>query len=256
MLADLNPLSFMKKRLLRFWPVVIVGGVLSAPMIGAEFGVLQGMLIVALNLLFIPYFRGNDTFPLNPPYWSLSFELFANFIHAVAFARLTTRAMLAVIGGCAAAMFGLALHYGGVSLGGSPVGYWGGFARVTLSYSIGIVLYRLWRDRPPFSIPLPGVLLAAAIYVAGQVKVWPLELAFVLIAVPLVIAGGLRSRFSLPMLGEASFPLYALHVPVIAYSRDLGLPQWGACVAAVTAAIGFVIVEQHLRRRQPKPPEV
>jgi peptidoglycan/LPS O-acetylase OafA/YrhL len=102
---------------------------------------------------------------------------------------------------------------------------------------------------PPFAafLAMPALMLAAQI---AQAAGWMVDLAFVVIACPLLIAGGLAWRVenrTAWWLGAVSFPLYAVHSPLLHWSDGLGLgPLPGiACALALAAYIA--------RRMNPPP---
>lgn len=250
-------LRFVRARLWRLWPPMIVGGLLAFPLLYDRLGS-GAVLIAALNLAFIATPMGAHLFPLNGPYWSLFYELAANLAHAAGLWRLGDRALTIAIVGLVAAMAALGLYYHGLSLGTRDTTFFAGFVRVALGYGLGVLLYRKWRDRPPVRVPnaaalllLPLALLAIG---RGVLAGWPLDLLFTLAVVPLAIAGGLRVRGG-QWLGTLSFPLYVVHLPVMEYAQRADLPQPVAMLAAVLVAIlvvfGFEAVRFGRKPRRP-----
>ena len=105
--------------------------------------------------------------------------------------------------------------------------YFASLPRIVLSYSIGILAWRWWRDRPPLTVSpwaafaaMPVLFVSASLLSYGG---WQFDLAFIVAACPLLIAGGLRYSPSAnspggaaaSALGALSFPLYAVHMPVL-----------------------------------------
>ena len=116
--------NFIKRRLVRLHPMVVLGAVLGALTFclqGCEkwdgSPVAVSMLMVALLLhLFLlpalpgsgPEVRGNgEMFPLNGPSWSLFFEYIGNLLYAFVLRHLSTPAMrvLVVVAGALLAAF-------------------------------------------------------------------------------------------------------------------------------------------------------
>lgn len=248
--SKISPWMFAKKRFLRFWPVVLFGGAVGAPYVLAGFPAQEALAILALNLFLIPYFRDGELFPLNGPYWSLFYELAANIAHGFLLSRLSDRQLLALVAACALGLAIIGYFYGGLSLGTNPKTFAAGFVRVTLSYGLSVLLYRWWRDEPPIKIRWPALVLVGVLLLIGR---GPLagflpQLAFVLICVPLVIAGGLRWQTKLSPLGTLSFPLYAAHLPVVYYCKIMGLPPLAGGLTAVAVASAYVGLDQWQKR--------
>lgn len=247
--GELGTVRFLTIRVKRLWPTVGIGAVLGA--LGGlpyhapgEVG-----LYLALNLALLPYLLGGPLFPLNGAFWSIFFELTANICHAAGLARVRRAVLAGLVVTMAAVMTVVAVQldqpgYGGGwdvgSLGGNFVA---GFPRVILSYCIGMLLFLSWGDRPHVRVPtwaapiaLPGVLLLGGMVEGG----WPFDAAFVLVACPAILLMGLASaapatRFA-RWLGDLSFPLYALHIPVFLLLPFMGLPWFAGPPLAIAIA--------------------
>ena len=236
--------GFLRARLRRLWPTMAVGGLIGAVAAWMTYPVPVALPIM-LNLAFIPYFVGPRVFPLNGPAWSIFFELAANLLHVLILRRLSPRALLAI----AAVSAGLIVLGGfdiGLDVGSRPENFLFGLPRVLLSYSIGILLWRWWRDRPPFRIGAPLAFAAMPAFFLFTVAVdglaWQANLLFIAIICPLIVAGGLQfseaSRWAgiAAVAGAMSFPLYAVHAPVMYLVKNLG-GGW-----PVSAAMSLLVV--------------
>lgn len=205
---------FLWKRYKRFWPTMLVGGLLGLPLL---YGTDNFAIIAALNLALLPTFLTRSAFPLNNPAWSIFFELFANAVHGYLAHRVRTRILGALVAVLAVVCALIAQHFNSLAVG--AVTFSGGFPRVLLSYLIGVILWRTWRDNPPIQVPaiVTISLMPIAFLALSFARYWPLDLAFVLVCCPILIAGGLRLNAG--RLGEAlgamSFPLYAVHFPIL-----------------------------------------
>lgn len=242
----LNGFRFFAARYLRLWPTMAVGGVIGLPLVLFAMPE-QGPTVALLNFLLLPVFVSADIFPLNGPAWSIFFELTVNLFHGFVLWRLGTKALIA----CSVISLMVFVQQidavGGFSLGTSPRGFGGGFFRALLSYSIGIVLYRLWRDRPPFRLPQPVTLLLIpgaliALYAILPTS-WYGQMIFVLVICPIVIAGGLSmspGRWA-AAVGALSFPLYATHVPILHLCRFMGYGALTALSFSIFAAVVVVV---------------
>ena len=241
----LTAFGFMKKRYARLWPTLAICGLLAAPLFLRQFGIEAWPFVVA-NLLLIPTMRVNRIYPLNGPTWSILLELIANALHGIVLHRMSRRslAMVAAVAlACFAALSGMA---GTTNLGPTPDLFIAGIPRLIFSYSTGILLFRCWQDRPPINInPWLTYLLMPAVFVTSEitgVHPWGLDLLFVAVGCPLMMAGALRPiRFEREArwLGSISFPLYAVHTPIFGYAELLGLNRGVTGVASILAAAGL-----------------
>ena len=95
------------------------------------------------------------------------------------------------------------------------------------------------------------VLLPLAWFVG--VSGWWFDLVFVLAVCPLMIAGGLRlQRFGkvAGWLGQVSFPLFALQMPILQGLRQLGAPYWLGGFVALAGGIGGAVLADWLKQRK------
>lgn len=245
----LAPRRFLALRFQRLWPTMAVGAVLSLPFLWRDNPVAAVFVAAALpNFFLLPSFVTAELFPLNTPAWSIFFELFANLAHCAVLHRLRTRVLL-----CGAAvLFGvLALvgsHFGNLDLGARPSTFLVGFVRVGFSYALGVALWRWHADRPPLAIPLPlGLALMAALFYAADafhLGGAAFDLAFLAVACPLLLWSGLSAGPRLApvtttaclVAGALSFPLYAVHYPVLLAAEAAGLPMLAGPVLALSVA--------------------
>jgi peptidoglycan/LPS O-acetylase OafA/YrhL len=222
-----SPWRFFASRYRRLWPMMALGGALSLPLLFLKTdSITQFSLLAVPNMLLLPVAFNQLVFPLNPPAWSIFFELVANLAHGLGLHRLRRRGMAVLVILSAAAMVGICLWHGNFDVGARPENVLGGLPRVTLAYCLGILMWRWWRDVPNIAVPPIPTLFAMPVMFVGAwalgIHGWWFDLAFILIACPLMLAGGLRLRglekFALAS-GELSFPLYALHSPVLRWAR-------------------------------------
>lgn len=231
--------SFFKLRYRRLWPVVAVGSLL-----GLAVNLHLSFLEIGLGFLMVPLFTAGLAFPLNPVAWSTALEIVLNTMHPRAFAFVRSRALvLAVIASALATVPYLAPGHG---LEGGPSGGQFGFAllRGLISYPIGILLWRHWRDIPPFMVPRSfTVLFMPVAFLASVFATIPLvflDYLFVIAICPVIIAGGLRTNPKYgAILGAMSFPLYAIHYPLILICIKAGAPPWLGGLIALVLATGF-----------------
>ena len=106
--------DFIKRRLIRLHPMVIMGAVVGAITFyiqgsvqwdGTHIGISMVMLSLLCTIFFIPAMpgvgyevRGNgEMFPLNGPCWSLFFEYIGNILYALFIRRLSNKALTIVV---------------------------------------------------------------------------------------------------------------------------------------------------------------
>jgi peptidoglycan/LPS O-acetylase OafA/YrhL len=248
--------AFLLKRVRRLWPVIAVGTVLG---LLAQLGLRtpeQQVWLLALGLAFIPSLAALPVFPLNNVVWSIFFELFANLFHASVLARISRTLLLALACVMAGVMWLCASHVGNFDLGSFNTTFVYGFPRVLLSYTIGCWLCLAVGDRPSLAAPawlapvaLPALLIGGGLFDLGG---WGFDMFAVVVAFPAILIAGLadlgRARPIGAFLGQLSFPLYAVHLPIVIFMGKQGLPwqafppvalfaAWLLCLATGTLPI-------------------
>lgn len=247
--------SFMVRRLKRLYPMALLGLLLGAAIWLARDSDPTSMVILLMfGLIFVPFTASTDTFPLNGPQWSLMWELAANLIYALVAPWLTTRrlALLVVAGGVAHAALVVARGTG--SLGHDGHTWWTGAPRVTFGFFTGVLLARLaaeGRLKVP-AAPIIAILAAVILVLSPPVPEAAraaFDLAAALAILPLLVASAVqatvgRLRPLLDGLAGISYPLYALHIPIIRGLDDVarGLPdgweRWSVNALAIPLALG------------------
>lgn len=243
----LAPLRFLAARYRRLWPIMAIGGLIGLPKLIIELRDPTAIIVGAgLNLLLLPIPAAGVGFPLNIPAWSIFFELTANLIHALVLWRLGGRWLFGLAALMVPIMVWIGLTYGTLDVGAHSEDFLPTLARAMLSYLIGIVLWRWWRDDPKLDVPpilafvaMPIVFVATAVLLVAD---WRADLLFIVVVCPLMLAGGLHYRATegaMPKiagaLGALSFPLYAVHMPVI---QSMGMLLGQSWIAAGLAALG------------------
>jgi len=230
--------SFVAKRIIRLYPIILIGFALGL----ARFSImalrngdvlLEARLLgeFARSLVLIPHLERDIGlfFPLNSAMWSLHFEFLAYIAFGLVLYRLRSKWLWALmLAAMPWTMFWASDVYGSthlmVTLTGDISGYLTGLVRVFFSFTLGMLVYRAmprWSGRQ-----LPGgrwlvvALIAPLALSASQLPVW-LAAAMLLVGFPYILAAGsqvaehpLLSRVD-SILGNLSYPLYALHVPII-----------------------------------------
>lgn len=247
--------DFVAGRFRRLWLPYAVGCLLGAAVVlRAGWDPARVFPSLALMLLFLPSpFIGKGVFGLNSPGWTLTFQMAADILHRLAFSRMGTRSLLALWVVCTGVFWFWTLETLWLWAGTS----FGHFAycvfRTLVPYLSGILIFRLLRDRT-FAVPwwvaqagLPLLILG------GQALPQPLfQMVFVVLFCPLLIVASFRfadneqlCRFA-SWLGSFSYPLFAVHMPVLHLFRDNGWPREGAAVASILLGIAVTAAVKRL----------
>ena len=231
----LSKRGFVITRLIRLYPMYGLSLVVAIPAVmyfslaghGSSPDSFRLGLAAIFALAILPFnLHDNSLFSINPPTWSLFFELIVNALYALFRSFLTTRAILLSMALSFCAMTINAWHVGNLDTGH----YWGmsllgGLARAVFGILCGLLLFRhreiiVRRRQSQRSFLLP---LAAVAVILGTPEFstheWIADLFAVGVVFPLCVlfgAEGTPKRFSraLEILGIVSYPIYVLHVPV------------------------------------------
>ncbi len=274
--TEMSITEFLIKRLVRLYPMFIIGSIIGA------FALLEkvahgqtsltpsgAVVAIALNSLYVPYLGdfyvelGNGrllsaTFPTNDPAWSLFFELVVNAVFAVWAIRSAKRSplLLVVLGASSFVVYAGATHH--IDPGWGAANFIGGFPRTLFGIFAGVFIFHtfdLLRLRLPKVHPaVISVLLVVMFGLVPNVEhgrsfLW---FADILIFVPLLVALGSISnpenalvRRIFDYLGWISYPIYCVHYPIysiyslITRNADCGL-QGALCCTVITIAVAHV----------------
>lgn len=280
-LADeLSALDFMKIRIVRLYPLYALSLVLTAVPILLGF-LRHGMALtvpLAISFIFATLFlprpgtAGDLLFPLNPPSWSLFFELIANAGFGLISPKIGNRmlAMIVLVAALVliAAVLNEQLGFGFASATGIMDNGWewgsigAGFVRVTYSFFCGVLTYRIWSVKK-LSIDIPPLGVAAALF--AVLAVHPpdsCQVAYDLIATLIVfpvlvwfgansaVSGFTASLFSL--LGISSYGVYVLQAPlymiswIILYKVNPGITGgWNYGLGLIGFVFTVTLVADH-----------
>lgn len=244
--------NFFKRRLIRLHPMIIAGAVIGAITFilqgsvqwdGTKTATSMVMLAMLCAMFFIPAIpgasyeiRGNgEMFPLNGPSWSLFFEYIGNILYAIFIRRLSDKALAVLIAllGAGLAWFALfdAVGYGMIGCGWTLdcVNFTGGLLRMLFPFTVGMLMSRKFRPtkiKGAFWICSLALLAFFCIpYIEGKSPVClngVYEMFCIMIVFPVLVwigaSGKTTDRTSSAIckfLGDISYPLYAIHYPIM-----------------------------------------
>jgi peptidoglycan/LPS O-acetylase OafA/YrhL len=179
------------------------------------------MGILMLPLLPDSRLAGVPPFPPNFPSWSLFSEVLANLLHGWFLRRRGWKVLVGVVAVSAAIVMYTMVRSG--TTGGEILNETPWVARVMMSYTLGMLLFRLRATgRVRLKLPLAVVILLLIGVMA--VRWVPSEVGYDMLVIfvlfPVILLAGAEAHLSARMvgvatvLGQASYAVYVLHVPV------------------------------------------
>lgn len=265
--SGLSALSFLKIRIIRLYPLYILGVIslfayffLSRNFAANDKFSIEFLIVsLVLSALFMPgCFKGADyfLFPLSPPAWSLFLELMVNYIFALKFLRRNNFVLCIFCGASAVLLAFAAYRYGTLDLGWNWATAIWGLPRVIFSFMAGVLIYRT-KGRigealhlPPIVLPFIalGLLAVPSVHAAPALLQWLVVVlgfpALLVFAVQRDPSPSLGRAYT--FMGDVSYPLYALHVPVFRWVNGVAqavgvepMVTWWLGWFAVALAIAF-----------------
>lgn len=241
--------AFIKRRLIRLQPMVIIGTIIGAVLFyqgaGATFPpiaqtpVWQLILIMLVGFTVIPVLPSMDIrgwqemHPLNGPAWSLFFEYIGNILYALLVRKFSKTALsiLVLLAAC------LLIYHTVLGKQGDVIGGWSvnteqltiGFTRLLFPFFAGVLLCRFGKlIHIKGSFWICAVLLLTVLSfprLGGPEKLWMnglYESIVIIFIFPLIVSIGAGSHIAgktsqkiCKFLGDISYPLYITHYPLI-----------------------------------------
>lgn len=242
--------SFIKRRLIRLHPMVIMGMIVGAILFYfqdsvvlwpgiSEVPVWKVLLVMFIGFTLIPVptsldIRGwQEMHPLNGPAWTLFFEYIANFLYAIGVRKFSNKLL-----GFFVFLFAIFLiHLGLTSPAGDLIGGWSiepaqlhvGFARLLYPFFAGLLLSRIatlkFVKNAFLWCSVMIIFILAFPRVGGEKDLWMnglYDALSVILVFPVIVylgaAGEIKGAFAARLckfLGDISFPIYITHYPII-----------------------------------------
>lgn len=262
---SMTTLEFVKRRLVRLHPMIVVAMVIGAIMFYFQAGsvfpkihdtpVWLMFVVMIIGITLIPVgaaldIRGwGEMHPLNGPAWSLFYEYVANILYAL-FMRKFSRTLLAFCVFVAACVL---VHYCVTGTNGDVIGGWSlepaqmriGLTRLIYPFFAGLLLSRVvsvGRFKHAFLVSSVIVIAALAMpRVGGPSDVWKnglYDALCIVLVFPLVVYIGASGTVNAgpggkvcAFLGAISYPIYIIHYPFV-YTYTAWVGQTRAPLAA------------------------
>jgi len=266
---SITPFAFMKARFLRLYPLYAIALLsmalffatlyyldLPTPIDDLHRRISLAELAFALltGVMFLPApftLTLNGALFLISPAWSLFNELVVNLAYAIKGARAGTKGIAVVLAASAVVLIFAAFHSGKLHLGFRWHEMYAGMGRVFFSFFAGVLIYRYRRmamEVRPLLATLCLIIVACVLSVPIEDDIRPYyDLLFVLLGWPLLLSiccaiapGPWVARLS-DFLGTASYAVYVLHIPLLAWTVFL-FPALTEPEFAVYAGSVFIVV--------------
>lgn len=241
--------EFIKRRIIRLQPMVVVGALIGGLMFYMQgCSVWDVTKVTLLSLIFATFINGlmipvtpgmevrglGEMYPLNGPTWSLFFEYIGNILYALFIHKFSTKMLsfLVVFAGLGLGYFAVFGPYGDICAGFqlTSLEFTAGFLRLLFSFSMGLLLFRLFNKKYKIKgafwlCSLILVILFAIPRIGGTQSFWMNGLYDIIccaIFFPCIVyfgaSGVISSKITANIctfLGNISYPLYMVHYPFI-----------------------------------------
>jgi peptidoglycan/LPS O-acetylase OafA/YrhL len=244
MQAGMSAHHFLLRRAIRLYPLIFLGvavGTGALLVTNPAFARSpDAFLTVLLAFVCWPAPEAGFSFgrfPVNPPEWSLFFELAANLGFATVLPWLRRRAVTLLAIGASVLYAALTIKYWPGSM---P--FWCEGIGAAGAFSTGIALWRRHQDvaflyqapRPVLAWPVLALVFTAVCMAPLPLGPFVSPLAGLALFPAIILAGAAhgRSKGKPDLLGALSYPIYILHWPVVLLVRE-----WLAPIIAPTLAV-------------------
>lgn len=218
--SDLSPTQFIKRRLMRVWPLYALITVILGVVVFIAPGWYAGppdILYIVKSVFFIPAYRPEfgGLYPILVPGWSLNLEIVYYTLFGLALATPNKYVTASVI---VTALF--LVCSSNMDAGAIPAAY-GGRNGIMLEFLVGMLIGVAHVHGFRLSIGTATALLAFGVFQLltfgkeGLLQAGLPSGLILLAAISLPLNLGERANHWIDLLGRASFALYLIHNPVI-----------------------------------------
>jgi peptidoglycan/LPS O-acetylase OafA/YrhL len=277
--AGMSFKEFMKARLIRLYPLYFLGlnlG-LAALLIENKSNVTDYPSVIktyVLSIFAMPYFGSQGwivagkvskdlLFPLNNPLWSLSLEVLINIVFFAWAKYAKAKSLRIILPASFLALIAASYIAGTINGGWASYNYATGLFRVAYQFFIGVALFHIVKRGavlPPITSHLayPLIALLLLFFWLGNFKYMLLSMFFITPLLILACAkksqGPTLGRAS-KILGDISYPLYTLHMPIlslmyVAQTFDRSVLVQILPVAAVALLFSWLMIDMDARARK------
>lgn len=231
--AGMGLKTFIKLRLIRLQPLVIIGSVLGLLTflldpysdLYAIYGFKETVLIFITSTFLIPYpvvsERYFNLFNLNAPSWSLFWEYVANIVYATILFKATKKVLPPLVLLAAASLFYVSWNSGSLLGGWSGETFLDGLARISFSFLMGMLIFRSnWILKNKLGLlGMSALLLLAFLTPFNEQWNWLVDFLIVVVYFPLLVSLGAGASLASKhhkinqFSGDISYPLYMTHYP-------------------------------------------
>jgi peptidoglycan/LPS O-acetylase OafA/YrhL len=255
LMANMTLQEFMKARVRRLGPVLLLGSLLGAVGVIIQGTVPANVVVVVasaalLNALLIPLMNGGlGAFPMNVPSWSLFAELWVNVGFGLLASRIRRSALIAIIGAGWVFVIVYSFGIGSADFGATQATVLYSIPRAIPSFACGVLIFDLWKTGALAKLPSINPLLLFGVWTC--VSIIPLnefgalyDLVQIIITAPILVALLARYEGSTPAwtvwAGRISYPLYATHFAIIYTGQVLLLknghmPVWADIILPIVS---------------------
>lgn len=243
--GSISTKEFVLIRLVRLYPMYFIAGLFALVVSLLKYYIDQSesssyltslISSYVLMVFFLPssLAGGIYFFPLNGPCWSIFYELIINFIYAFFRLTLNNKTILSIIFVLACLMVGLAFLHGKLDAGNTwrYTSIAAGLTRSGFGVFLGIYLNRQGKNSYS-SLTLPSwtvIILMSLAFMMPDLKsingLFDLCAVFFIFPFCVVVAARCKSgeitNSIFKLLGQASYPVYLLHVPISSLFYTLG----------------------------------
>lgn len=258
--------TFIKVRLIRLQPLVIIGSVLGLltflldpyTNLYAVYGFKDTALLFITSVFMIPYpvvsERFFNLFNLNAPSWTLFWEYAANLVYATILFKVSKKLLAPLVLLAAAVIFYIGWQYGNLLGGWDGSTFLHGLARISFSFTMGMLLFRYnWIIKNKLGLLGMSVLLLLAFLTPHfEHWNWLVEPILIVFYLPLLVSLGAGTSLSSKhhkinqLSGDISYPLYMTHYPFmwlflsyVTVKQPSAAELWWVIPIAIISLIGF-----------------